>query len=66
MAMVRMAKYSSSTLDAGWSRSKPLEVVGPALVRVGPPPHHGQVAVVRDAHAGRGQPLGQSGSAQRG
>jgi hypothetical protein len=21
--MVRMAKYSSSTLDAGWSRSKP-------------------------------------------
>jgi hypothetical protein len=43
-----------------------LEVVGPALVRVGPPPHHGQVAVVRDAHAGRGQPLGQSGSAQRG
>jgi hypothetical protein len=37
-----------------------LEIVGPALVRVGPPPHHRQVAIVRDAHAGRGQPLGQA------
>ena len=43
-----------------------LEVVEPSLVRVWPPPHHGQVTVVRDAHAGCGQPLGQSGSAQRG
>jgi hypothetical protein len=43
-----------------------LAVVGPALVRVGSPPHHRQVAVVRDGHAGRRQPLGQSGSAQRG
>jgi hypothetical protein len=33
MAMVRMAKYSSSTLDAGWSRSKP-----PWIPKDGPQP----------------------------
>jgi hypothetical protein len=42
------------------------EVVGPALVTIWPPPHHRQVAIVHDRRAGRRQPLGQPGSAQRG
>jgi hypothetical protein len=43
-----------------------MEVVRPALLVVGPPPHHRQVAVVHDAHAGRGQPVQQPGATQRG
>jgi DNA ligase-1 len=40
------------------------QVLGPALVRVGPPPHTtGQVTIVHEVHAGRGQLLGKSGLA---
>jgi hypothetical protein len=43
-----------------------LEVVRPALLAVRPPPHHRQVTVVDDAHAGLGQPPQQPGPAQHG
>ena len=40
------------------------QVLGPALVRVGPPPHTtGQVTIVHEVHAGRGQLLAKSGLA---